>query len=318
MAELERVAWMWIDRLDALAAEADRLTERMRKLDPDAAQVLIPLREQAVCSRELGRIMGQICKEMGQDPSTVDRIAHNWNVQAKQQLLGLLPSTRLKAERRHLAEGNPNLSGHRLKTPVSWDEKELVTDRRTGRMQHEWKSKTLEQVIAGIQSSEHLTVAEIQAQVAEVKAWYANDVAQAAVEQAAQQVFDTRYRELMAEHGVTVEQDREAQNQGFDAYLEGKDQPEPVDESMLHPDDRAAAVRQAETEFARMHLNTPPVPEPVEEPDMELYRIRSSASEPASKPVEETVTVEETVEPEPTSEPATDRIPLVEEWVLTR
>ena len=268
MAELERVAWMWIHRLDALEAEAEQATEVMRRVDPEASPVRIPLREQAVCSRELGRIMDQICKEIGQDATTIDRIATGSSTQYKQQLLGLLPDGRLKDQKQHLVQGNEDLSGYRYTGPLD----PYATDVRGRRL-------SPDEVTNRIAKSQDMTVSEIKAQIASVEQHW--------TEQHGQKVFEQHYDELMKLHGLS-------------------DEDFPVFEPRVLPHE-ASARREAEAQFRRDFPNavllSEQAPEPVvEESEVDLYRVRASVPEPgpAPEPVEEPVAVEE---PEPELEP---------------
>jgi hypothetical protein len=95
----------------------------MRKVHPEAAPVRVPMREWRALTREQAKLLDQICREMGQDATTIDRIAGDANTLAKLRLLGLAPSTRLKDQKKYLTgaeTGEPpaDLSGYRAPSAV--------------------------------------------------------------------------------------------------------------------------------------------------------------------------------------------------------
>jgi hypothetical protein len=85
-------------RLAELKEDAEAATETMRRVDPEASPVRVPSREWRALVNLKIKLRDQICREMGQDATTIDRIAGDVNVLTKLQLLGLTPSQRLKAE----------------------------------------------------------------------------------------------------------------------------------------------------------------------------------------------------------------------------
>jgi hypothetical protein len=93
-------------RLKELKEDAERATEVMRRVDPDAAPVRVPRRDWNACSRELARLNQQIAQEMGQDAAYIDAIARDQNALFKMRLLGLKPDDRVRAQAKEL-RGEP-------------------------------------------------------------------------------------------------------------------------------------------------------------------------------------------------------------------
>jgi hypothetical protein len=89
-------------RLAELKEDAERATETMRNVHPEASPVRVPSREWRALVNLKIKLRDQICREMGQDATTIDRIADDMNVLTKLGLLGLAPSERVKAEKRYL------------------------------------------------------------------------------------------------------------------------------------------------------------------------------------------------------------------------
>ena len=75
VADLEHLADELQARMDELKADAEAATETMRKVHPEAAPVRVPMREWRALTREKANLLDQICREMGQDAATIDRIA---------------------------------------------------------------------------------------------------------------------------------------------------------------------------------------------------------------------------------------------------
>jgi hypothetical protein len=106
VAELEWLAEEQVARLEELKEDAERATETMRRVDPDAAPVRVPIREWNACTRQLARLNQQIAQEMGQDAAHIDAIAHDHNVLFKLRQLGLHPTYQVKAQAKEL-RGEP-------------------------------------------------------------------------------------------------------------------------------------------------------------------------------------------------------------------
>jgi hypothetical protein len=102
VARLEYLANELQARLDELKADADAATETMRKVHPDAGPVRVPMREWRALTREQAKLLDQICREMGQDAATIDRIAGDAATPTKLRLLGLTPPDRVRAEKEYL------------------------------------------------------------------------------------------------------------------------------------------------------------------------------------------------------------------------
>jgi hypothetical protein len=69
---------------------------------PEASPVRVPSREWRALVNLKIKLRDQICREMGQDATTIDRIAGDMNVMTKLHLLGLTPSERVKAQKKYL------------------------------------------------------------------------------------------------------------------------------------------------------------------------------------------------------------------------
>jgi hypothetical protein len=184
------------------------------------------MREWRALTREQAKLLDQICREMGQDASTIDRIAGDANTLAKLRLLGLAPSTRLKDQKKYLTgaeTGEPpaDLSGYRYEVDVVSPYRQLRPDER----------------IEKITASTEATVSEIKAQI--------EGEYQRNVESAAERAFQERYQELLDAHGVVED---------YSAYPR-----------RVLPFE-ADAVREAEEQFAKDYPNAVLLPEPVEEP----------------------------------------------------
>jgi hypothetical protein len=75
VADLEHLADELQARMDELKADAEAATETMQRVHPEAAPVRVPMREWRALTRDKAKLLDQICKEMGQDATTIDRIA---------------------------------------------------------------------------------------------------------------------------------------------------------------------------------------------------------------------------------------------------
>jgi hypothetical protein len=271
VARLEYLADELQARLDELKADAEAATETMRKVHPEAAPVRVPMREWRALTREQAKLLDQICREMGQDATTTDRIAGDVNTLARLRLLGLAPSTRLKDQKKYLTgaeTGEPpaDLSGYRYEVDVDSPYRRLRPDER----------------IEKITASTEATVSEIKAQI--------DGEYQRHVDMSAERAFQQRYSELMDLHGIVddyvpatpayvVDAVREAEDQFAKDYPNAVLLPEPVEEPVAEP-------AQAPEPAPVIAEELPPAPSP--EP----------APEPAQEPVEEP-SPERVTEPEP-------------------
>jgi hypothetical protein len=95
-----------VARLRELKKDAARATETMRRVDPTAAPVRVPLRGWNACTRQLARLEQQIAHEMGQDAAHIDAIARDQNALFRLRQLGLIPTEQLKKQAREL-RGEP-------------------------------------------------------------------------------------------------------------------------------------------------------------------------------------------------------------------
>jgi hypothetical protein len=102
LAELEWLAREQVARLKELKEDAERATETMRRIDPDAAPVRVPLRDWNACTRQLARLEAQIADEMGQNAAYIDALARDAGLLFKMQQLGLRPSGHVKAQAKEL------------------------------------------------------------------------------------------------------------------------------------------------------------------------------------------------------------------------
>ena len=89
-------------RLAELKEDAERATETMRRVHPEAAPVRVPSREWRALNNLKIKLRDQIAREMGQNATTIDRIAGDLSTPAKLHLLGLTPSERAKAQKGYL------------------------------------------------------------------------------------------------------------------------------------------------------------------------------------------------------------------------
>jgi hypothetical protein len=267
VARLEYLANELQARLDELTADADAATETMRKVHPDAAPVRVPMREWRALTREQAKLLDQICKEMGQDATTIDRIAGDMNVLTKLRLLGLTPSERVKAEKEYLTgvdqESPPgDLSG----------------------FTYSGAQMTVTETIADEAAKEHR-----------------------AISRDAEDAYNRRYEELMAQHGITEDL----------SYLDRWVPP--------HVED---AVKAAEAQFAEDYPDAvpvvaavvvEPVPAPADGPvqAVEVQVVESApvvverpAGEPAPEPVAESVSDNYRREPRRQRVPELEPVPI--------
>ena len=115
VAELDWLADEQLARLRELKEDAERATETMRKLDPDAAPVRVPIREWNACTRQLARLEQQIAQEMGQDAAHIDGIAGDAGLLFTMRQLGLIPTEQVKKQHREL-NGIPERSHASVKS----------------------------------------------------------------------------------------------------------------------------------------------------------------------------------------------------------
>jgi hypothetical protein len=136
----------------------------MRNVHPEASPVRVPTREWRALINLKIKLRDQICKEMGQDAATVDRIVGDGlTTMAKLRLLGLTPSERVKAQMKYL-------TGADQESPPA----DLSGFTYSGG--------------AG------MTVTEIKAQIAALE--------QRAINRGAEDAYNHRYEQLMAQHGI--------------------------------------------------------------------------------------------------------------------
>jgi primosomal protein N'' len=227
VARLEYLADELQARLDELKADAEAATETMRKVHPEAAPVRVPMRDWRALTREQAKLLDQICREMGQDASTIDRIAGDASSQYKRQLLGLQPSVRVKDQKKYLTgvdqEAPPaDLSGYRF---------EVDTEGR-------FRSLTAQERIDKIAAQQDMTVSEIKAQIEGEHRRH--------VDMNAERAFQQRYSELMELHGIVddympatpayvVDAVREAEEEFAKDYPNAVLVPEPVEEPVAEP-----------------------------------------------------------------------------------
>jgi hypothetical protein len=102
VAELGWLADEQVARLGELKEDAERATETMRKIDPDAAPVRVPLRDWNARTRQLARLEAQIADEMGQNAAYIDALTRDAGLLFKMQQLGLRPSGRVKTQTKEL------------------------------------------------------------------------------------------------------------------------------------------------------------------------------------------------------------------------
>jgi hypothetical protein len=255
-------------RIDVLKTEAEQATEEMRRVHPEAAEVLPPSREWRALLVLKAKLRREIAEEMGQLVQHIDRLGDDsFLIQTRKAMLGLAPDARLKAEKRYLAEGHEDLSGFRYEQPIQDSGRPGTVDR-----------------VTKLEQSQVLTVSEIKAQIQAEE--------QRSVESEAQQAFWKRYQELMAVHGI--EEDFSHLDNWVPAEIEAAIAEAEAQFAKDYPD--AVPVTEQTPE---------PAEEPVEEPEMELYRVRPSAPQPTPQPVEEAVELEEP-EPEPAPEPSVE------------
>jgi hypothetical protein len=157
--DLEQV----IARLAELKEDAERATEVMRRVDPDAAPVRVPAREFDRLVNLKIKLRDQIERSTGQDATTIDRIAGDANTMTKLFLLGLAPSDRVKAQKEYL-------TGVDQESPPA-DLSGFTYDGGAG-----------------------MTVSEVQAKAAADEQRY--------VDAEAQRAFAKRYDELLQLHGI--------------------------------------------------------------------------------------------------------------------